>query len=250
MGPDSKRIQKLLGNRNLEEAGRLLDRKAETSPDDSETHYLRGVWHYFKGDIRPTVESLERALTLNPKNTDAAICLSVLFNDLGRYDDARRVFETANRSIAERQPGAAGTSGFDDSVDRKFAVKHLELADLYFRYRRFGEAVDEYSKAIALDPSNLDIRIKLAKAFARRGFFSRALQELQQLKREHPRFGPARVQLGLLHFQQGNVLDAEVEWEDLLTFEPENREAKACLEMSTQASHDVKLRSSLDTGRF
>jgi tetratricopeptide (TPR) repeat protein len=111
----------------------------------------------------------------------------------------------------------------------------MELADLYFRYRRYDESIEEYAKAAMLDPTTLDIRIRLAKAYAKKGFLTRAMQELQQLKAEHPHFAPARIQLGLLHYSQGNVLDAELEWEGVTDTEPGNREALAYLEMAKRA---------------
>jgi Tfp pilus assembly protein PilF len=188
-----------------------------------------GVLHYFQGQVGQTVDNLRKALALDPRHTDAAVCLSVLFNDIGKYDDAKRVFEQANQSISNKR------TGDDFGVDKKFAVKHLEIADLYFRYRRYDEAIEEYSKAARLDPSTLDIRIRRAKAYAKKGFLTRSMQELQQLKREHSHFLPARIQLGLLHYSQGNVLDAELEWENVISIEPENREAQAYLQMAKKA---------------
>jgi tetratricopeptide (TPR) repeat protein len=155
--------------------------------------------------------------------------LSVLLNDIGRYDEAKKVFDQANQSVARNKLGE------DFGVDAKFAVKHLELADLYLRYRRYDEAIEEYGKAALLDPSVLDIRIRLAKAYAKKGYLTRAMQELQQLKHEHPKYIPARLQLGLLQYSQRNVLDAELEWESILDIEPQNREALAYLEMAKKS---------------
>jgi tetratricopeptide (TPR) repeat protein len=223
-------IQDLLSRRDLGRAESLIRDKLRSQPESADAHYLLGVLHYFRGHVGPTVESLRKALTIDPRHTDAAICLSVLFNDIGKYDDARKVFEQANQSVAR-----PASSGGDPEVDRKFAIKHLELADLYFRYRRYDEAIEEYGKAAMLDPMTLDIRIRLAKAYAKKGFLTRALQELQQLKAEQPRFIPARLQLGLLHYSQGNVLDAELEWEGVMDVEPGNREAQTYLEMAKKA---------------
>ena len=221
-----RQIQDLLARREFAQAEVLIKDRMKRDPDNPDTFYLLGVMHYFQGQISLTVENLKRALALEPRHTDAAICLSVLFNDIGKYDDAKKVFEQANQSVAHKR-----TFG-DLRIDRKFAVKHLELADLYFRYRRYDEAIEEYGKAARLDPTTFDIRIRRAKAYAKKGFLTRSIQELQQLKREQPYYAPARIQLGLLHYSQGNVLDAELEWESVLSFESENREAQAYLNMA------------------
>lgn len=229
LGAIDQRVQELLMRREFGEAEGLIRERMRAEPESADSFYLLGVLHYFQGQLGQTVEHLRRALSIDPRHTDAAICLSVLLNDVGKYDEAKRVFEQANQSVVHKRIGD------DFGIDRKFAVKHMELADLYFRYRRYDEAVEEYGKAALLDPTALEIRIRRAKAYAKKGFLTRAMQELQQLKREHPEFIPARIQLGLLHYSQGNVLDAELEWEGVAEVDPVHREAHAYLEMAKQA---------------
>jgi tetratricopeptide (TPR) repeat protein len=221
-----KQIQSHLSRREFSQAETLIKQKLNAEPTSADAHYLLGVLHYFQGNIPQTVDNLKRALSLDPRHTDAAICLSVLFNDIGKYDEAKKVFESANQSVAHRKGST------DQGIDKKFAVKHLELADLYFRYRRYDEAIEEYGKAALLDPTHLEIRIRRAKAYAKKGFVTRAIQELQQLKAENAKFTPARLQLGLLHYSQGNALDAELEWEAVLSEQPEHPEALTYLQMS------------------
>lgn len=222
-------IQEHLNRGDFPQAEAMIREKLSKDPNSADGYYFLGVLNYFQGKLGPTVEHLRHSLSIDPKHTDAAICLSVLLNDIGKYDDAKRVFEQANQSVAHKH------TGDDVEVDRKFAVKHLELADLYFRYRRYDESIEEYSKAALLDPTAHEIRIRRAKAYAKKGFLTRSMQELQQLKNEAPQFIPARIQLGLLHYSQGNVLDAELEWETVLDLDPDNREARAYLDMAKQA---------------
>ena len=226
-------IQELLSRRQFLEAESLIRKRLNAEPNSPDAHYLLGVMYYFQGQVGQTVESLKKTLSINPRHTDAAICLSVLLNDIGKYDESKKVFEQANQSVVSKQPGG------DAEVDRKFAVKHLELADLYFRYRRYDEAIEEYGKAAQLAPEVLDIRIRRAKAYAKKGYLTRSMQELQLLKREHPYFIPARIQLGLLHYSQGNVLDAELEWENIIEIEEDNREALAYLQMAKKARTEI-----------
>ncbi|MFZ9594988.1 MAG: tetratricopeptide repeat protein [Bdellovibrionia bacterium] len=224
--PTDEQIQELLASKQFAEAEALIRQRMRKDPENADSYYLLGVLYYFQGNVGQSVENLKKSLRIDPRHTDAAICLSVLLNDIGKYEDAKKVFEQANQSVIHKR------SGEDLAVDKKFAVKHLELADLYFRYRRYEESIEEYSKAARLDPSTLEIRIRRAKAYAKKGFLTRSMQELQQLKREHPKFVPARIQLGLLHYSQGNVLDAELEWESIVQFDPQNREAMAYLQMA------------------
>ncbi|NDD91179.1 tetratricopeptide repeat protein [bacterium] len=225
-----QRIQSLIAENRWPEAEAAALGRLKIEPESADAHYLHGVTQYFQGRLGPTIQSLQHALRIDPRHTDAAICLSVLLNDIGKYDESKRIFEQANQSVAHRQ------SSSELAIDRKFSVKHLELADLYFRYRRYDEALDEYTKAATLDPTNLNVRIRRAKTFSRKGYVSRAMQELEQLRNENPGFIPARIQLGLLHYSQGNQLDAELEWESVLQLSPSHQEARSYLEMSRDAA--------------
>jgi tetratricopeptide (TPR) repeat protein len=221
-----RQIQTHLNKREFQEAERLIQEKLAQDSESADAYYLLGVMHYFQGHIPQTIENLKKALAIDSRHTDAAICLSVLYNDIGKYNEAKGIFENANQSVVHRKTKS------DLGIDEKFAMKHLELADLYFRYRRYDEAIEQYSDAVTLDPTNLDIRIRRAKAYAKKGFVTRAIQELQQMKAENPSFLPARIQLGLLHYSQGNALDAELEWESILQAHPDNQEAAAYLQMA------------------
>src|SRR5579859_5174272 len=121
MSADSQ-IQDLLNQRDFPKAEALIQAKLQTEPDNPDAYYLLGVSHYFQGKLGQTVENLKRALAIDPHHTDAAICLSVLYNDIGKYDEAKQVFEVANQSVAHKR--TADNLG----IDAKFAVKHLELA--------------------------------------------------------------------------------------------------------------------------
>ncbi len=225
-------IQVLLAKREFIQADILIQEQIQANPNDPNSYYWLGVLYYFQGKIGPAIENLKKVLSIHPRHTDAAVCLSVLLNDIGKYEDAKQVFEQANQSVLYHHDHE------NKEIDRKFSMKHLELADLYFRYRRYDEAIEEYEKAAQLDPDVLDISIRRSKAYAKKGFLTRAIQELQQLKQENPEYIPARIQLGLLHYSQGNVLDAELEWETVLTLVTDQREALAYLQMVKKASNE------------
>jgi tetratricopeptide (TPR) repeat protein len=230
-----RRIQDHLNRKDFGRAESMIREKLGREPGSADGHYLMGVLRYFQGSVGPTITSLKKALELDPRHTDAAICLSVLLNDLGKYDDAKKIFDQANQSVVHRREGVVS------GVDQKFAVKHLELGDLYFRYRRYEESIEEYSKAALLNPTHFETRIRRAKAYARKGFVSRALQDLQALKHDHPDYAPARIHLGLLHYSQGNLIDAELEWEEVTRRQPEHPEAIAYLTMIRRARENRPL---------
>ena len=118
----------------------------------------------------------------------------------------------------------------------KFANKHFEIAEMYFSYNRYEEALVEYNRAVLLDPTKLEVRIKIAKVYSKKGFTAKAFEELKKLKAEHPSYIPARVALGLLHYGKGNTIEAQSEWQNALSKDPHNEEIQMYLNLSKNAT--------------
>jgi tetratricopeptide (TPR) repeat protein len=194
---------------------------------------LANIFH-INGEIGKAIKAFTKVLNLSPEHTDAAISLSVLYNDIGQYEEAKKVFETASERIKGKNKGSGLLE--DKHINKKFASKHFELAEMYFSYNRYDEALFEYNKVISLDPTDLDARIKIAKTYARKGFISKAIEELRLLKNEEPNFAPARVALGVIHYGNGNVLEAQSEWEKVLLKDPFHSEASMYLNLSRTAT--------------
>lgn len=194
-------------------------------------YYLANIFH-MKGEIGKAIKAFNKVLSLDPGHTDASISLSVLYNDIGHYEAGKKVFNQAS----ERVKSTSAQTPDDQHVNKKFALKHLEIADLYLSYNRFDEALFEYEKVIGLDPENLESRIKVAKVYAKRGFTSKSLEELKKLLNERPSYMPARLALGILYYGMGRVLEAQTEWEKVVSREPFNAEAKMYLNLSQTAT--------------
>ncbi|MDD0854814.1 tetratricopeptide repeat protein [Halobacteriovorax sp. GB3] len=194
--------------------------------------YLANIFH-IRGEIGKAIKAFNKVLEIDPNHTDASISLSVLYNDIGHYENAKKVFEKANERVKAKKTG----EGIEDKhINKKFAIKHLEIADLYLTYNRFDEALFEYNKVVALDPENYEARIKVAKVYAKKGFSSKAFDELQRLKNENPSYQPARVAMGVLYYGNGKILEAQSEWERVLSMDPKNSEAAMYLNLSKTAT--------------
>jgi tetratricopeptide (TPR) repeat protein len=195
---------------------------------------LANIFH-INGEIGKAIKAFNKVLNLNPEHTDAAISLSVLYNDIGQYEDAKKVFDTANERVKGKNKGGSGLME-DKHINKKFASKHYEIADLYLSYNRYDEALFEFNKVVGLDPENLEARIKIAKVYAKKGFVSKAIEELRNLKNEEPNYAPARIALGVIHYGNGNVLEAQSEWEKVLIKDPFHAEASMYMNLSKTAT--------------
>ena len=233
-----EKAKQLFDNGKLKNSLAILNDIVDTGSSDkdclAEVYFLMGNIFHMKGEIGKAIKAFSKVLELKQTHTDAAISLSVLYNDIGRYEEAQKIFKIADERV-KRSSNKKNEVG-DEHVNQKFSSKHFELGEMYFTYGRYDEALFEYNKASSLDPENLDIRIKLAKVYTKKNFISKAYDELRSLKNEHPAFLPARIALGILYYGNGKVVEAQNEWEKVLAKEPANQEAGMYLKLSQTAT--------------
>lgn len=234
---DLRKAQEYFDNREYSKSLSLLNNILEEEREDndilSKTFFLMGNIFHLKGEIGKAIKAFNKCLSLDPSHTDASISLSVLYNDIGQYEEAQRIFETANQRV---KSGAGKDFLEDDHINKKFAAKHFELAEMYFTYNRLDEALFEYNKVRSLDPNDLEARIKIAKTYAKKNFINKAFDELQSLKNESPNYLPGRIALGVLLYGCGKILEAQSEWEKVLTKDPRHEEALMYLNLSRTAT--------------
>lgn len=221
----------LFNKNSLSKAMRLFEEVIDINPASSDAYFYIGNVFHIKGQLGKAVKAFNKVLEINPNHTDASISLSVILNDIGKYEEAKNIFDKANKQVKKENQGIN-----DPHINVKFSAKHYEIAEMYYTYSRFDEALHEYNKASALDETNLEIRIKIAKVYSKKGFLSKAIEILRKLKAEQLNYIPARVALGLLHYGSGNVLEAQTEWQNALQKDPGNEELQMYLKLSNNAT--------------
>lgn len=201
----------------------------------AESQYLLGTIFHRENKFAEAVERFKRALQIDPHFTDAAISLSIIYNDTGHYEEGKQVFEQAEKS-ALRRPGTPTPSIM---LAKEISSKHVELGKLYYKLQRYDEAANEYLKAARVEPQNFEARILLAKTHAQRGQMKVAHEELHRLVKERPDYVPARVHLALLYYAMGNTVDAQIELHEALLKDPDNSQVRMYLDLTKQATEST-----------
>src|SRR5258708_37409635 len=101
---------------------------------------MLGVVYHTQGRFQDAEEAFETALRLNPRYTEAALNLSVTYNDRGKYDRAREVYSRAV-SASIGQPHA-----LDGFARGKLANMHAALGAVYAGLAMVDEAGREDAK--------------------------------------------------------------------------------------------------------
>lgn len=228
---DFDRAKKYYSEGKFSKSEEVLKAILKVYPKDSDSHFLMANIFHLQGKIGSAIKSFKIVLELNGDHTDAMIGLSVLYNDIGRYEEAKTYFERADKKVKTSDNGVV-----DNHINKKFSVMHFEIAEMYFSYGRYEESLSEYVKAKNLDPENLNIRVKIAKVYSKKKYFSKAIEELRLIKSENPNFLPARLALGLHYYSNGKIIEAQSEWRNIIHKDPDHKEARMYLKLSQSAT--------------
>jgi tetratricopeptide (TPR) repeat protein len=103
----------------------------------------------------------------------------------------------------------------------------VQLGNLFYDTKNYGEAVPYYRRALARDPSLIDTRVDLAVSLHQAGHTGEALAELDRVLAEKPDHAVAHFDLGVIQEFMGRLDMAQASYEraGALEIGPELREA-------------------------
>lgn len=210
---------------SLTSAEKTLEQAILMNNQVAEAFHLLGFVYTKRGKFKKAILAFQRALQLDPFHTDAAIALSSLFNDVGKYKEGAAVFYKTKRRLDRVAPG------YDPRINVNLANRHYELGLMYMRFERYREAHHEFVKALGLVPENAIYAVQLAKCLQKSGDRDAAAAFLQKTLETSPKNIDARIQLGVLFHSKQRLKDAHREWQHALALDPENKTAQMYLGM-------------------
>ncbi|HEY3347220.1 MAG TPA: tetratricopeptide repeat protein, partial [Nitrospirota bacterium] len=178
-----------------------------------------GLIYHNRGELGRAANAFKKALEQNPGYTEVSLNLAVTLNDMGKYNEASEVFGKAAK-IAHSSPFT-----LDPYIKGKLANEHSRIGDIYNDLGLYGEAVEEYRKALGLRPMFVDIITKIGIAYREKGLYNEAIREFMKAKEINPHYVPARINLGITYYMKGFIDLAVGEWNEALTVNPGNTDA-------------------------
>ncbi len=195
----------------------------------ADVHNKVGIIYHQKGIFQNAITSFEQALRINPSYTEAAINLSIVYNELGKYDEAGNTFKMAVKTVSKTRKVK------DPYVEGRLANEHARLGSQYYSLGRYKEAIAEFKKALKLRPWFADIITQLGIAYRNNGELETAIETFQKAIEINPKHLPAVINLGLTYYVMGFVDLALKEWKNALAVDPENRDAKVYISLVSSA---------------
>jgi tetratricopeptide (TPR) repeat protein len=215
-----------------EEAEYQLKQVVDRTDRFADVHHMLGIIAHGKGDFDGAERHFERAVEINPNYTEAQLNLMVTYNDLGKYEAARRIY------AAIRSRDAGSSSGLDPFARGRIANMHADVAHAYSDAGLRVEAIQELEKAVNLS-GFADLRTKLGVLYRDTGDLARAREQFLAAREANPRYLQARILLAVLHLTSGDHTSAIAELERVLELEPENKSAQMYLRVARKRPSEL-----------
>ncbi len=217
--------RELYKQRELVRAEPYLVQVTDAKLPYADVYNMLGVIYHDVGQFSKAHACFEEALRINPAYTEASLNLAVTYNDMGRYAEARDLYLGA--LTTSTRPGAK----IDSFVMGKLANMYADIGDVFASSGAFEEAIAEYRRALAMRPTFIDLRLKLAQTLRDAGKADDSLRELRAILAQNPDYVPARLHLGLSLFSTGDHTAALAELDGILEGHPENTRARLYRDM-------------------
>jgi tetratricopeptide (TPR) repeat protein len=220
--------------REFDKAEYLLRQVVAKTERFADVYDMLGVIAHGRGDFALAERHFEKAVGLNPNYTEAQLNLMVTYNDLGKYDAARKIYSTI------RNRGVSGSVPSDPFAKGKIANMHAETSQAYQDVGMIREAVVELEKAVELCPDFADLRTRLGVLLRDEGDRVRARQQFEAAKLANPNYVHARVMLGVLMLTDHDPAKAIDEFEAVLALDAENKSAHMYMRVAKAALDKLK----------
>jgi tetratricopeptide (TPR) repeat protein len=163
---------------------------ALSAPDSAQMHQVIAHEETKQGNTNGAIAHYRKAIDLNPHLPGIHFELAELLNtssDKNVKSEAEKEYHVA---LAE---------------NRQDEQAELRLAEMDMDKRKLREAYEEYSRAVELQPAEVDAKLGLAKCLIEMNQEDRALALLEETVRVEPGNANAHYRLGMLYRKMGRM---------------------------------------------
>ena len=197
------------GNGKYELAARQYELLLASRPPRAERVKLFTKLGYMRmalGDYRGAIAAYDDALHDGPKDWDANIARARAF---AAAEINQRAIESYQQCI---------------KLKPREAAPYAELGQVYEKQGFLGKALDQYSRALALEPKP-ETYLHMADCYVHQKNITEAIQILSQAKSRLPR-AEYDVRLGEIYQNLGDIERASSAWEDAIRADPKRDDVK------------------------
>jgi len=196
---------------NLQEAIKL-------NPKDPRFYDAMGQIYFSDESFGKSEDAYKKAIEVDPAYTDARHNLGVLYNYLGRYDDAVQQFDSVLK----------------DELYRNRANTLNAMGWAYYKKGDYEKAEDAFMRTIKHDRMYLYAYDNLGKVYIDQKRYEEAVSILEQVLKLKSDYPEARLDLGIAYLKLDKSGEAKTEFERVIALDPDGpigKEAKKYLEL-------------------
>jgi tetratricopeptide (TPR) repeat protein len=183
---------------------------------NDELYYRKGLREYKNNNFQQAIKYIKKAVELDPTNDDYQLELANLYSEVGNYVKSNEILKdiyNKNKNIIECVYLIATNYAYLGLFyeAQKYARKYIEISD-------DGEFVDDaldLLEMIEIEDEDLEegllkeesliFKQELAKELLEKGQLQKAVQLLQEIISEHPKYWPAYNNLALAYLHLGRT---------------------------------------------
>ncbi len=197
--------------KNTEEAARYFQKALDSGSNDPEIYRYISEAFVSMGQSSLAIQALKKALLLKPNDVDSIFALAELYYKKGELVEAENLF----RRIIRMTPG-------DSYTETAFVNLGIILDEM----ERFGESIQSFEAAIALNPKNLSARYNLGIAYLHAGMPTKAIESFRKASAIDPNHTPSRLAIADYYLENKYFAEAISEYEEILSEKQELHEAR------------------------
>lgn len=165
-------------------------------------------WQAADTKLAEHIRKARREIRRNPRSAQAYLSLGFALQSAGETSGSA---EAIDRALE-----------LDDHLAQGWYMQGLMAADSM----KWALAIENFRRALALNPQDIAARMGLTEMLLRNGDFSGASREVQVVLQQNPLDSRAHYGLGRVKMQEGNLAEAEAEFRRALAIEPAFPEAE------------------------
>lgn len=214
----------------------LLLELLEDDKSFADAYMLLGMIQYRQGRFSQAIASLEQAVRINPNYCEALMYLSVIYHDLGQYEQGK-----AHIATLTALPKLSGSQRIASPFSARLANMHADTGDLYRSLGCYTEAKADYERALALEPKYADIRLKRALCLRELAkdtplALKEIAKDIAAIITDNPRYKDAHFELGITYYLLGDLKSAQAAWSKLIKIDPGHPQAAVYLKLIEKKS--------------
>src|SRR5262245_32566558 len=170
-----------------EKASDPLRRALARNPNSADARQLLGKTYFMRGEFAKAAAELETAVKIAPRDYDAAYTLGLAYLKQGRLAPAKQIYDRILRQLGDR------------------SQLRIAVGRAYRQTVFLAEAIEEFKKAIALDPKSSRAHYYLGLTYLLKDGTSRfndAAEEFKTVLDLNPDDYFANYYLGIIHLKE------------------------------------------------